>query len=317
MDILEYVKRRADLQSLMLGAGTVFAGTAATVIRGNMEILPASVCLLFAIFLQLCCSLYHYSSYLSRSINIADARISSSKLKEHETVTRLLREGSTACLIISVMLGLTLLSMTVTIWWCLLIGVLIYGFTLPMVKFPNIYRHPISLLITFFVFGPIGVMGTAYVQYQYEAPQSLLNFFDSAPSIFLGPAMGFLACSHHIVLSYFNNSISADPKRKGIITALGRRGAEALIGLNGVFSIVCVILMVILLGFPDPLMAIVPCFLGFCINTYIALRLHNAGVGELKSLTRLSRVNFLLTGFVSLVIWWMIGAPDDSLRVLF
>ena len=43
MDVLQYMKQRADLQSLMMSTGTVLAGTAAAVIRGNMEILVASI----------------------------------------------------------------------------------------------------------------------------------------------------------------------------------------------------------------------------------------------------------------------------------
>lgn len=317
MDVLEFMKRRADLQSLILGAGTVLAGTAAAVIRGNMEIFPAIICLLFALFAQLGCNLYHYYVALERTpessvIGKAPARVASNM-----TALRLLREGSKSCLIISLMLGISVLGIAKTFWLPAASGLIIYLLAYFMARNPGIYRSPFSLVITFLVFGPLGVMTTAFLQYQSESIGTTMSFFDSAPSIFLGPAMGFLACSHHITMSYFNRSIDPNKNRPSLAKCLGQWGTVSLIFLNGLLALALMIVMVFLLGFPDPIIALVPGFIACCINSYIACRIRHAGVGELAYLNTLSRVNFLMTGLVSFIIWWIIGAPDDSLRVLF
>ena len=53
MDVFSFVKSKGNLVSVLMSAGTVLAGTAGAVVRGNMEILAASICLLFAVFTQL------------------------------------------------------------------------------------------------------------------------------------------------------------------------------------------------------------------------------------------------------------------------
>lgn len=113
MDILQFMKRRADFQSLLLSAGTVVAGTAAAVVRGNMEVLAASVCLLFALSMQLGCNCYH-SYLLMRRSEPLPGRLDRVRNEEQVLSLRVLREGSFACLIISLMLGLTIMTMSAT-----------------------------------------------------------------------------------------------------------------------------------------------------------------------------------------------------------
>ena len=317
MDVLEFMKRRSDLQSLMMSSGAVFAGTGAAALRGNMEILSASVCLLFALVTQLGCNLYHYYVVMNGAQGVDSSRRSSlSKVSDNPLALRVLKEGSTACLILSLMLGLTIMTMSADFWWALLLGAVIYGLVFIMISGPRLYRRPVGLVITFLIFGPIGVMGTSFLQFQHEAAGNLWSFFDSAPCLFLGPAMGFLACSHHLVLSYANNKIEAQPGRTGSVRAFGYRGCEVIVGINGLLALVLMVAMVYFLQLSAPLLALAPSFLGFALNTYICISLHRAGVGELRHLLTLTRVNYLLTGLLSLVVWWAIGPPDDSLKVL-
>lgn len=318
MDLLEFIKRRADLQSLMLSAGTVFAGTAAAVIRGNMEILPATVCLLFALFAQLGSNLYHFYAVMRGNKGSSDPiSRTPAKINATERAIRMLREGSIGCVIISGMLGLAIISMTSPVWILLIAAAVIFAGAYIMDAYPKVYRSPLSLLVTFIILGPVGVMATAFVQYQYEAPIFSFSTYDSLPSMIIGVTMGFLACSHHIVTSYYYSAIDAVPERPSIIRSCGRGGSRFMVGLFGMLAFVALLLTVFWFGFPRPLLAAIPGFIAFCINTYIAIRLNHAGVGELNFLNTLSLVNFLLAGLLSFVLWWAIGAPDDSMRVLF
>lgn len=68
---------------------------------------------------------------------------------------------------------------------------------------------------------------------------------------------------------------------------------------------------------PSPLIAVIPGFLGFALNTLVAFSMKRAGVGELHHLITLTRVNYFLTAVLFFVIWWVLGTPDDSMRLLF
>lgn len=316
MDILQFMKRRADFQSLLLSAGTVVAGTAAAVVRGNMEVLAASVCLLFALSMQLGCNCYH-SYLLMRRSEPLPGRLDRVRNEEQVLSLRVLREGSFACLIISLMLGLTIMTMSADFWWTIVVGVSIYGLVYLMTTGPRVYRNPLSLVITFLIFGPVGVMATGFLQLQHEAARSLWNFYDSSPCLFLGVAMGFLACSHHLVLAYFNYDINPTSSYRGCVRFFGRRGVILLTGLCGVSMLATVVWSVFSLSFPSPLIAVIPGFLGFALNTLVAFSMKRAGVGELHHLITLTRVNYFLTAVLFFVIWWVLGTPDDSMRLLF
>ncbi|MDE6010164.1 MAG: hypothetical protein K2F87_01780 [Muribaculaceae bacterium] len=317
-NLLEFMKRRAHPQSLLMSAGTIFAGTAAAVIRGNMEVLVASVCLLFAIFTQLASNFYHYYALLKRHSDSGGIqRLPSSRLRENEAELHALYEGSTGALLVSATLGLTLMTMSNNMWQSLLAGVVVYGLTWLITVYPKVYSSPWSLLITFLLFGPVGVVCTSALQYQYESGGALLKFYDYAPSLFIGPAMGLLACSHHLVMGYFQSYIAPGGEYRGMLRGKGSRVAAWSVGINGVIAFGLLVWMTLTLHFSEPLIAVVPGFIALCFNTYVALRMLGAGVGELRFLTMVTRMNIFLTGFLSFVLWWIIGLPDDSMRVIF
>lgn len=318
MDILEFMKRRADIQSLMLSVGTVCAGTAAAALRGNAEVIPASLCLLFAVIAQIGCNLYHYYRFINFKVTHAGGlRIPSAKLEATATEQRVLNEGSKAALLLSLTVGITIMTMAKDFWWTLIVGVVLYVLMYLMARYPAIYRNPLSLIITYIIFGPIGVIGTALLQFQHEAVRTLWNFFDGAPALYMAQAMGFLACSHHIVMSYFNRRIDPNPNRPSVAKSFGRIGSAVVVALNGLLTFAIITFMAFKLEVAAPLLVIIPGFLAFCMNSYIAIRMPYAAVVELSHLNRLTRVNFMMTGLVSLVIWIWVGAPDDSVRVLF
>lgn len=316
MDILQFMKRKADLHSLAMSAGTVLAGTAAAVIRGNMEVLAASLCLIFALVTQTGCNLHHYYRLMQHTLMSESMRSRWAKVDDDPVATRLLREGSMASFLISLTLGLAIMTMAEGIWWTLVVAVLLYGTIYLMSTGPFSFRNPLTLIVTFMLFGPIGVMGTALVQFQHEAAYSIWSFYDLGPSIFMSVVMGLLACSHHLVLSYFNTTIGSEPMRQGCVKTFGRKGVAVLVGISGLLVFATAAVMVLYLDIPKPLVALLPGFLAFALNSHIALNLNKAGVGELRHLNFLSQLNMLLTGLLFFIIWWVIGSPDDSMKVL-
>lgn len=66
MSIAGHITKRSQ-SSLMLGIGAVLAGMAAAELHGNLEFLPATLCLLFVIFLQLAGNYYYLYYDISRN----------------------------------------------------------------------------------------------------------------------------------------------------------------------------------------------------------------------------------------------------------
>lgn len=318
MDVLSYVKSRGNLESLLMSSGTVFAGTAAAVIHGNMEILSASICLLFAIFTQLSANYYYsYSGFRKYKKGIRKSKIEVNESDEMILSERVLKEASRACLIISGMLGLTLMTMSTTPWETLLLGVIIYGlYWISSVDNGRMIATFWGLFSTFLLFGPIGVMGTCLIQAQYEAGEIVWSLYDTAPALILGIGIGFLATNIHLIYSYYNCKLVPEMKRN-ICRKMGYRITEALVFLNGLLFFGIMTFFIFLLDFPEPLIANLPIVLGFMINCYIAIRMHKAHFSELRHLSMLSLANFFVTSMCLFIVWWIIGSPDDSVKVFF
>ncbi|MDE5924884.1 MAG: hypothetical protein K2G75_06120 [Muribaculaceae bacterium] len=318
MDVLSLVKRKANLPTLMMGAASVFAGTGVAAIRGKMELLSASVCLLAVIFGQLAANLGHYYLELSRHYdNVPLPPLHEKKWVGDSLGVRVLREGSVACIIITAMLSFAVIEMAKDAWWVFIVGavIIISNLLMSYTRRP-LFGTPWVLFFTWLIFGPITVIGTALVQIQYESPVAW-RLFDIAPALYMGPALGLLAVNVHLVYSYSMSEI--DPRSNLYSTAarLGRKGVEWLMFVNGLIMLVVTFFMAFHLDLPHSELAIVPAFLAFAFNTYISLRIHRAMIGELVHLNMLVKINMLLTGLLTLILWIQIGAPDNSVRIIF
>ena len=320
MDVFSFVKSKGNLVSVLMSAGTVLAGTAGAVVRGNMEILAASICLLFAVFTQLGANYRH--AYELEKLHISSLpRKKIHNLNEDEPnplEKRVLKEASNACFILAGMLGVTIMSMSRVPYIMLGIGVLIAL----IIYFLN-YKGGLSmstwigLLCTFLLFGPIGVMGTCLLQTQYEATSSIWGMYDTAPPIYLAFGMGVLAINIHLAYSYYVNRLAPGQNTRNISSRLGAKTTEIIIFVNGLLAFIIVTYKAFNLDFENPLVGSIPFFLGFMLNTYIAIKMSRSNIAELRHLSMLVVVNYFLTGMLVFILWWILGTPDDSIRVFF
>ncbi|MDE6811836.1 MAG: hypothetical protein K2J15_05735 [Muribaculaceae bacterium] len=317
MDVLSYVKEKANLPSLMLGTGTVCAGTACAAMRGNLEWLAASLCLLFAIFTQVGTNLaYHYYRAYRNYDKVLHPRYERKEDVMNELHHRVLREGAFSCFIIAAMIGLIIMATSHNPIWVFVIGLVIAGLIYLMVagKRPvfGTYR---AMLFTWLLFGPVGVIGTGFVERQTANVQTWI-FFDHAPALFLGPAMGFLACSVHLIFSYTIFRITPHAQG-GIAYNLNPRGVQAMMFINGLLMLALVFIGVFAFNFLKPLFASVPAFMGFALNTFLVFRIRRAPIGELNYLNYLCKLNFMFTGLVFLIFWLYVGFPNESMVEFF
>lgn len=142
-------------ESLLLGAGAVLAGLAASVLRGGVVLMPAVMTLLCTIFFQLAANIYY--GYLSGS---AIAKKSGEPVEERYLVMRTI---SNVFAILSVTCAFPIF--THIRWYAILYIALILAtlhFYLSGRK--PLINTPWAPAVTFILFGPLAVSGTALVQ---------------------------------------------------------------------------------------------------------------------------------------------------------
>ena len=199
MTAFQIVMKAASLRTAWLGVASVLAGTAAAAAHGNMEPLPAIICLLFAFFAQCTSNIIHkYQRELRISGNNSADRIQTYDDVDRP-LTYILSEGIKISGVLTAMTGLVILS--IAGWWTLgaaaLIGLVIWVDNAGKTPFS---RSPFYPLSTFLIFGPIGVTGTTLVQSQRTA-EHIFCSWDIEPAIIFGIITGLMAMNTHIMFS--------------------------------------------------------------------------------------------------------------------
>lgn len=323
MNVLEFVKRKCNLQTLWMSVGTVLAGTAAAVIRGNMEVLPAILCLLFGVFAQMTANFYH-AWYEMKSVS-ERTFTRESLIYEDENdesgnpfMVRVLREASLSSFLVSLVIGFGILAIAHQPWWFIIMGGFIYGqfVVLHLGKRPLI-NTPLAMIMTFLIFGPVGVISTSLIQSQVEAQRSIWALFDTAPSLFIGIATGFMALTVHFIFSFANYIMSPDYNKFNLTRLVGPSGMIALTFMNGVLMFVSIGAMALLLHIDKPLLAVMPAFIGLIINTWVASQMYGGARSDVRYMFLVSITNYVLTFGLMLLVYWLISPPDDSYHVLF
>lgn len=301
-------------QSLWLGVGVVFAGSACAVMRGNLEVLPATICLLFACFTQLYAGFFTaYVDMKSRDVYRVPAYIASDPRQIDDYSIRVMREFSNATLILSLMCGLALMTISKVWYWEVILGAVIYGliFLHTLGRKPLI-RTPWGMILTFLLFGPIGVIGTSLLQSSKEAMGTIWSHYDLFPSFFVGPAMGFLAVTVHLMFAYTAHLVEPNKKRFALERKLRRKWVQFYIFMCGLLMLALMVWMVMSIKLPMPAVALVAPFIGFTLNTSIAFSLKNGNMARLHHLSLMAIANYAITAIVLFVCLLTIAPADDS-----
>lgn len=192
----------AHPSSLILTVGAIMAGLTASVIRGGITFFPALMTLIFAIFLQVAGNLYHGYTYLRHAVEnnlfgMGDPKSRASNMSR----ANLLKVVANAVGILAVTAGLALFSF---VGW---LGVAYLVVIILILYFYLNGPHPIvrtrwSNVVTFLLFGPIAVSGTAIVQ----MPEST----EWLPVIVYSVINGLMASNAHIAIQYlrYNEDLS-------------------------------------------------------------------------------------------------------------
>lgn len=196
-----------------MSAGSVMGGLTASVIRGGITLFPAIMTLIFALLLQTSANLYHGYADLSYGAgeNISGMKDRDSRSSNSSRVM-LLKIVANGCGILTMTAGLSLFTFIgwLGIGYFIAIVVLLYFyFAGPR----PIVRTKWSVIFTFFMFGPIGVSGTALIQNMHSD-----NWL---PIITYSIIIGILAVNAHIAVQYLRYEEDRMNGKETLVTAKG------------------------------------------------------------------------------------------------
>ncbi|MBD5191233.1 MAG: prenyltransferase [Bacteroidales bacterium] len=239
--------KSVNQRTLVMGFSTVLFGTAAATVVGNEEFLPAFLCVLFALFFQMAFNLRHrYHDFIygfGESVNDELEQNNSSNIPTRVV----LREGSTASFIVALTIGLGILSFAG--WWVLVLGLLLG--LLAWINYlgsHQLTRTPFGLLVTFLLFGPVGVIGTMMVQIMSGFNNGSVSIhhitlYEVLPSFFFGVIAGLMAVNCHLAFSAETVENDTLNGKKTFTVKYGEIGAEMLYILDGILILTLFIVM--------------------------------------------------------------------------
>lgn len=189
------------------------AGLTASVIRGGITFFPALMTLLFAIFLQISANLYHGFIDLRYGAgeNISGMGDRNSRERNSAKVT-LIKAVADAIGILALTAGLALFSFVGWMGVAYLIVILIILYL--YFAGPNrIVNTRWSIIVTFLLFGPVAVSGTAIVQNPENS--------EWLPVVVYSLINGLMAANAHIAIQYIRYEEDLTNGKETLVTAKG------------------------------------------------------------------------------------------------
>lgn len=303
-----------NIPSLMMGVGTVFAGTASADIHGNLDIPLAILCLLFVIFAQFALTSYHRYHDDHTPIGPDGKRIGKdfTGASDRQLYYKVCATGVG---MLAAMAGFGIIA--VGGWFFALIALVIVFSSWLMVGGANpIFWTPWSTVISFLIFGPVGVMSVSLLQSGHEA-HTLFNWFDISPAVYMSVAMGFLAVTSNLLINYSTYDFDSRHGHHTYAVMFGLKKTRGVVFFCGVVGAASLVWASFKLSTTNVVAPMVPAVTLFLINTWIWWRLDKADPVEMVLLERLSYFNMLLTGILALCVGEFFGVPDDSYMRVF
>lgn len=290
-----------DLYSLPLGIAGVLAGTAASDLSGNFEFFPASLCLLFVLFFMPAANMAHRYFDLKYSYGKSlNAYIDYNEIDMEVPLVTLLREGTLAALILSGIVGMSLMAMGGA--WMLGIGILLLLLMYLGSSGPKpISNTPANYILAFFVFGPLTVLTTFLVQFLHFNQRPITNLLIII-AVLVSVTIGLLSANALIVYNYRNIDHDKHVGIRSIATCLGRRGTKIFFFSTGLIATVCSIIAESISGFPYYGALCVAPIICFVINSYITFRLDTADHQAYWRLRIWANCNPLIFALISFLI---------------
>lgn len=236
----------AHLRSLLMSCGAVVAGLTASIVRGGVSVFPAVLTLLFAVFLQISANLrygYYDMKYLSGE-NLggpapAVGRGVRSDRAQKMNITKIV---SNAFAILALTVGVPLFEFIgwAGIVFIIVINILLYfNFAGPKA----LVRTPWGILVTFVLFGPVAVSGTAMIQdynNHYWMPIAVNSLIS-----------GLMAVNAHIAIMYARFEEDMKNGKYTFTVSRGKNVTKVIYLVDALIVSALFIIRPYMLGFPN------------------------------------------------------------------
>ena len=303
---------------LLMSMATVAAGTAAAALRGNMELLPATLCLLFALFVQIAGTYMHfYVETRRRKLRFDDEVVDPDSLDDalgQLPRASVLRASASAFMILAATVGLALLAMG-GLWTLLVAVVLVAVVWLTFMAPRPMAETSLGVVSTFLLFGPVGVIGTCLAQSGHEA-SSLMSFYDVEPSLYLSVVMGLMAVNCGIFHNIASRKMDMALGKQTFPVVAGKRLSLFIFGLNGILWVVALGMLCLVQNLTGWLWYMTVPALTMIVNFYLCRKLAEMPA-DLQRYQIWINANMLFLSVAVLVVSIRPGASDDSGLIIF
>lgn len=307
---VQLILKASAPRTLWLGVASVIAGTAAAEAHGNLEILPAIICLIFALSAQATSNILH--RYYDEKHGYGENRSDKLVCDDIDSpVDSILKEGVKVFGIVTATAGLAIFSMAG--WWTFLfaIAIVLISFINNAGKHP-FCRTPFYPLSTFLLFGPVGVIGTELVQSQRSAG-NIISWWDLSPAVLGCVVIGLMAMNSHVIYGAFHRRTNIESRRTTFYGRYGRRGAIALLLIStAVYTAIGFAAPYILELYPAWCYFPVP-MIGLVFGLYSISLLRP---GCWYKAWRVSVINVLFVALASLIAFFFIGYSYTTHNIL-
>lgn len=317
MNQIQFIRRSLHLPTLLMGLSTVMSGTAVATVRLYVKPLPLILSTVFVVMCQIASNGLQAYNYLKIHYSIAANEEIAGRMhrQDESSMYGILKELGSGAFLIAMTIGVVLAGYSGE--WVLLAGaiVLILSYLNVQGPFPLI-STPFAPLVTFLLFGPVGVIGVFLLQFS-DVSFVILDWFDLGPTLFLGIATGLMAAIAQIAIEYPAYRDSKITHRDTFVTAVGRRTAWITVLVCSIGIWVMFYLTINILVFPHQLTIMVMPTINLAVNLRIVrmMRKYPRKISS-YSMGNIALVNMFLLFATTMLLFATIGFTHESIKEL-
>ncbi len=302
-----------NLPLITVGIASVVFGTAAAVIMGNAEVLPAILSLFFAVMLQVSANIFHRYCEFDQSGHIFNDL--TPEHMDNLPVKKVLKDMWLGLTIMALLIGISIF--TLGGWWTLIpaaiLALLIYLYNWGG---GALSRTPLAIIFPFAGFGIIGVTCTSFLQTSHGA-EDPFALIDTEPSFWLACVCGLLAINvllAHNLCSYERDILRG---RKTFGVTVGSRNACTLYFFNSI------LVWFVMIGFGkrflfhSPYIAMIGPTVVTIANVILGIMMTKKKYSHDKNIQVWVGIMMLALALWCLILFSIMGKPDDSTTTFF
>lgn len=214
--------------SLLIGVSSVIGGTAAATGFGRPNFLTALFCLIFAVSGQIAATLM--GRYLGVKNNYPRNDTGVLEKYSFEPLAGVLKEGMEAFTLLAATAGLFLLA--VSGWWTIVVAIMLAMLVYAVNVGSNpLTRNPFYLVVSFLIYGPIAVFGTAFTQESVNS-NILMCLSNDGAEFMISGIMGLQAVNIHLICSLWENKMYKECPPHAFLVRFGKNVTMAFYIIN-------------------------------------------------------------------------------------